>query len=175
MGYKLLVLGLIVKKVSEIDWVAWEPQQRATLLFIIQDGKVLLIHKKRGLGAGKINAVGGRLDPGETAEVAAVRETEEELCIHPVGIIHCGELSFQFVDGLSIHVTVFKTDEFTGIPTETDEAKPVWFDIDAIPYDRMWADDELWIPLMLKNVPFVGKFVFDDDKMLDMEILKSKG
>lgn len=163
---------MTVQKISNIDWKAWEPQQRATLLFIFQEGKVLLIYKKRGLGAGKINAVGGRLDPGETAEIAAVRETEEELCIHPVDIVHCGELSFQFVDGLSIHVTVFRTEEFIGIPTETDEAKPVWFDIDKIPYEQMWADDELWIPLMLKNESFVGKFIFDEDKMLDVELRK---
>ncbi len=164
----------MIKEISDINWDTWEPQQRATLLFIFQKGKVLLIHKKRGLGAGKINAVGGRLDPGETAKIAAVRETEEELCIHPDNIVHCGELSFQFVDGLSIHVTVFKTREFSGIPAETDEAKPAWFDIDKIPYDQMWSDDKLWIPLMLKNESFVGKFVFDDDKMLDMEILKEK-
>ena len=161
-----------IEKVDDIDWNAWAPEQRATLLFIFQGDKVLLIHKKRGLGAGKINAVGGRLDPGETAEIAAVRETEEELCIHPVDIISCGELSFQFVDGLSIHVTVFKTYRFTGIPAETDEAKPVWFNIDDIPYDRMWADDRLWVPLMLKDIYFTGRFIFDDDKMLDMKVVQ---
>ena len=171
---KVTTINQDLSLISEIDWAAWKPQQRATLLFIIQDEKVLLINKKRGLGAGKINAVGGRLDPGETAEIAAVRETEEELCIHPINIVHCGELSFQFVDGLSIHVTVFKTDEFTGVPTETDEAKPVWFDIDKIPYAQMWADDELWIPMMLKDIKFSGKFIFDGDKMLDMDILKDK-
>lgn len=159
-----------MNSVSDIEWENWEPQQRATLLFIFKNNKVLLIHKKRGLGAGKINAVGGRLDPGETTAEAAVRETEEELCIHPVNIVHCGELSFQFIAGLSIHVTVFKTDKFVGVPSETDEAKPVWFDIGAIPYDHMWADDKLWIPLMLENKSFVGRFIFDDEKMLDVEL-----
>ena len=46
-------------RIEEIDWNAWEPQQRATLLFVIHGGEILLIRKKRGLGAGKINGPGG--------------------------------------------------------------------------------------------------------------------
>jgi len=39
----------------EIDWTTWQPNQRATLMFIVDEagGQVLLIRKKRGLGAGK--------------------------------------------------------------------------------------------------------------------------
>ena len=51
---------------EDIDWTQWTPQERATLLFVRRDGQVLLIRKKRGLGAGKINGPGGRLDNGET-------------------------------------------------------------------------------------------------------------
>ncbi len=51
---------------------SWQPEQLATLLFVVRDGKILLIPKKRGLGAGKINGPGGRLVPGETFKEAAV-------------------------------------------------------------------------------------------------------
>lgn len=61
-------------KLSDIDWITWVPQERATLLFVIRNGQVLCIRKKRGLGAGKINGPGGRIDPGESAEQAAIRE-----------------------------------------------------------------------------------------------------
>jgi hypothetical protein len=30
----------------------------------------------------------------------------------------------------------------------------------------MWADDRLWIPLMLDGKAFEGRFVFDGDRML---------
>ena len=50
-------------RVTEIDWATWNAVDVATLLFVIKDGRALLIRKKRGLGAGKINAPGGRLDP----------------------------------------------------------------------------------------------------------------
>ena len=45
--------------VSDIDWDTWQPEEVATLMFIIQGDSVLLIRKKRGLGAGKINGPGG--------------------------------------------------------------------------------------------------------------------
>ena len=51
--------------VDDIDWSQWHPTVRCTLLFVLRDGQVLLIRKKRGLGAGKINGPGGKLDPGE--------------------------------------------------------------------------------------------------------------
>jgi 8-oxo-dGTP diphosphatase len=43
-------------------------------LFVIRDGHILLIHKKRGLGAGKINGPGGRIDLGESPQECAVRK-----------------------------------------------------------------------------------------------------
>lgn len=153
-----------------IDWAAWTPRERATLLFYRRDGRILMIHKKRGLGAGKLNGPGGRLDPGETPEQAAVRETQEELCVTPGEVTLAGELLFQFVDGHSIHGYVFTADTLDGVPQSTDEADPVWVPEDAIPYHRMWADDRIWMPLMLQGRFFVGRFLFDGDQLLGCDM-----
>lgn len=160
----------MLRTLDDIDWNVWTPQQRATLLFVVRDGNVLLIHKKRGLGAGKINGPGGRLEPGETPAAAAVREVQEELCVTPTGIRQSGELFFQFVDGLSLHVVVFRADGCEGTPAETDEATPLWAPLDAIPYERMWQDDPHWLPLMLAGEAFRGYFLFDGDAMLGMRL-----
>lgn len=153
--------------VDSIDWARWIPQQRATLLFVVRDGKVLLIHKKRGLGAGKINAPGGRIDAGETPAEAAVREVREETCVQPLDARKSGELFFQFADGLSLHVHVFRSDGCIGESRETEEAVPFWAEVAAIPYGRMWADDIHWVPWMLQARPFRGYFTFEGDRMLD--------
>ena len=155
---------------SEIDWMQWQPKERATLLFVLRDGQALLIHKKRGLGAGKINAPGGRLENGETPLAAAIRETQEEICVTPSGVQPAGELMFQFVDGFSIHGYVFTATGFEGEPRETDEAIPIWTPTDALPYHRMWADDRVWMPLLLQGRRFVGRFLFDGDLMLGCEV-----
>jgi 8-oxo-dGTP diphosphatase len=162
--------GSVPLSARDLDWTAWRPQERATLVFVVEGRRVLLIHKKRGLGAGKINGPGGRLEPGETAEACARRELEEELHATPVGLQAVGELLFQFVDGYGLHCTVFRASGCVGAPVETDEAAPFFSPIESIPYGRMWADDALWLPLLLDGERFRGRFVFDGDTMLDHEV-----
>jgi 8-oxo-dGTP diphosphatase len=159
------------RRVADIDWQRWRPVDRGTLVFVVRDGHVLLIHKKRGLGAGKINGPGGRVDDGERPIECAVREVREELQVTPTDLSECGELQFQFVDGYSIHVWVFRAADCLGSPVETEEAMPLWTPINAIPYDQMWSDDRIWLPLMLERRPFLGRFVFDGDQMLDHAML----
>ena len=160
-----------MRKVSDIDWTAWDPKEKATLMFIQQNGRLLLIDKKRGFGAGFFNAPGGHLEDGETWVECAVRETQEELCITPLDPKHVGTLMFQFIDGHSIHGEVFTATEFEGTPTETDEAIPHWFSIDELPYHNMWADDPIWYPKMIDGEKFIGRFTFEDKTMLDYELL----
>jgi 8-oxo-dGTP diphosphatase len=159
-----------MRQLSDIDWGTWRARDRATLVFVVCDGRVLLIRKKRGLGAGKINGPGGRLHAGETPVACAAREVREELLVEPGGLCEQGELRFQFVDGYSIHVHVFRADRVDGVPTETDEAAPLWASTTDIPYDEMWADDRAWLPHLLAGRRFSGWFVFDDDRMLDWRL-----
>ena len=155
---------------NDMDWRFWHPRERAVLMLIIRGGQLLLILKKRGLGAGKFNGPGGRIDPGETPLQAAIREVQEEVCVTPCGVREAGELWFQFVDGHSILGHVFMASDFTGNLQETDEAAPFWVPLSEIPYHNMWADDRIWMPLALAGKPFVGRFLFDGDQMLKCEI-----
>jgi 8-oxo-dGTP diphosphatase len=149
-----------------IDWETWVPKDTAVLTFIRCGGKLLLIVKKRGLGAGKVNAPGGRIEAGETPEQAAVRETQEEVGLTPSGLRFAGRLDFAFTDGYSLSCRVFTAGGYSGTLTETDEAAPFWCGESEIPYGRMWSDDRLWIPLMLDGRGFDAQFVFDGDLML---------
>jgi 8-oxo-dGTP diphosphatase len=159
-------------RVREIDWEAWSPTDRATLLFVIEAEarRILLIEKKRGLGAGKVNGPGGRLDPGERMIDCAVRELREELGVGAEGVIEHGELSFHFVDGYKLYCRVFRADRCLGAPTESEEAVPLWTALDAIPFERMWADDALWLPILIAGDRFRGRFIFDGDRMVDHEL-----
>jgi 8-oxo-dGTP diphosphatase len=163
-------MGEAPRSVADIDWGSWAPTEKATLLFVLRDGMVLLIDKKTGLGAGKVNGPGGRIEPGETAMAGAVREVQEELLVTPTGVREAGELSFQFTDGYGLHGVVFTADGCVGEPRETREAAPRWTPVDAIPYERMWADDMLWMPLLLRGVRFRGVFIFDGDTMLSHRV-----
>jgi 8-oxo-dGTP diphosphatase len=153
-----------------MDWNNWKPNLRANLLFLQRGDELLLIRKKRGIGAGKINAPGGKIEPGESAAESAIREISEEVGLHASDLAEMGELHFQFADGLGLHCTVFHSTTFTGEAIETDEAVPLWTKIDAIPYDEMWEDDIHWLPEMLDGQTFKGYFTFDGDKMLSRKL-----
>jgi 8-oxo-dGTP diphosphatase len=155
------------QRLHDVAWATWRAVDVATLVFIVRDHELLLMRKKRGLGAGKINAPGGRREPGETLLACAIRETEEELCVTPHDPEQLGEVRFQFTDGYSIHGHVFRADGLTGTPTETAEGLPFWVPHDRIPYGEMWEDDRLWLPHLLAGRRFDGRFIFDGDRMLD--------
>lgn len=149
---------------------AWKPDDIATLLFVVHDEQVLLIEKKRGLGAGKINGPGGKLEIGESLPACAIREIKEEVCITVRTVEDRGVLRFQFIDGYKMQVHVFVTDTYEGEPQETDEALPFWCDLSALPFDHMWADDRFWLEPALSGRSVNGKFVFDGDQLLDHSV-----
>ena len=156
------------------DWPSWKPGVRATLMFIVDEeaGRVLLIRKKRGLGAGKINGPGGKMDPGETSLQCAVRETQEELGVTALDPVKHGELWFQFVDGLALYVDVFRATRWQGEPVETPEAIPLWTSLAELPFEEMWADDRFWLAeVLVEKKHFIGRFLFDDDTMLSSDVV----
>lgn len=148
------------------DWGAWKPKSLCVLCYIRRGNDVLLIRKKTGFGAGKISGPGGKLELGETAYEAAIRETQEELGVTPHQPRHLGELYFQFSDGHALQCAVFLAEGYSGEPRETKEAAPLWTHVQALPLDAMWADDRLWLPGLLDGKNFRAFFKFDGDTML---------
>ena len=155
---------------NEVDWEAWVPDETAVLCFIRNDNDVMLIRKKTGLGAGKINAPGGRIEPGESAETAAIRETIEETEVTPTELECRVYLSFIFTNGYSLYVTVFFASAFSGTPMETREAAPFWCDITNLPFEKMWEDDREWLPRAITGELLDARFIFDGEQMISKHI-----
>lgn len=138
-----------------------------TLVMVVQPGKVLLGMKKRGFGAGKWNGFGGKVQQGETIEEAARRELHEESGLTVDHLEKIGNIKFEFIgDTELMDVHIFRTDTYHGEPTESDEMRPQWFELDKIPFSQMWADDILWFPLMLQKKKFLGYFKFQGHELI---------
>lgn len=159
-----------MNRLADLDWANWKATDPATLVFVMRGDEILLINKKTGLGKGKVNGPGGKVEPGETPEQCAIRECHEELGITVSQLEYCGEHKFQFVDGYSIHVYVYRTRVFAGEPTESREAQPLWVKVDEIPYEQMWEDDRHWLPMMIRGERFQTRWIFDGDRMVDYDI-----
>jgi 8-oxo-dGTP diphosphatase/2-hydroxy-dATP diphosphatase len=133
-----------------------------TLCVIHTDTHVLLGRKKRGLGEGKWNGFGGKVEQNEKIEDAGRREVLEEAGICVATIEKMGIVYFEYPGNQkNWEAHIFRTNEFLEDPTETEEMAPQWFAFDEIPFDDMWGDDKYWLPLLLKGVKFRGKFNFD--------------
>lgn len=147
------------------------------LVFVERNDEVLLAMKKRGFGAGRWNGFGGKVQGEETIEEAAIREAKEEGCIEVKNLEKFGIMTFIFEnDPVTLEVHFFKTHDYSGTPTETEEMKPQWFKKDKIPFESMWPDDPYWFPLFLKNKKFEGKILFKDkDTITKTEIKEVEG
>ena len=143
-----------------------------TLVFLLEGDNILLAMKKRGFGSGRWNGVGGKVEQGETVAQAMIRETEEEIVVTPLEYESAGYLKFSFPDGTAdMTAHVFICTAWDGEPLETEEMAPRWFKISEIPYDRMWQDDEYWLPQVLEGKFIRGNFVFDaDENMLSHDV-----
>ena len=133
-----------------------------TLCIVHRHANVLLGMKKRGFGAGRWNGFGGKVAPEETIEDAAKREMREEAGIEVKNLDKVGIIEFAFKNNPEIlEVHIFKSDDFSGEPVESEEMKPQWFHVDEIPFEEMWPDDIHWMPLFLSGKKFRGRFLFD--------------
>jgi 8-oxo-dGTP diphosphatase / 2-hydroxy-dATP diphosphatase len=148
-------------------------RKKMTLCFILEEKRILLALKKRGFGAGRYNGYGGKVQEGETVLEAMAREMKEESGLVVVKSEMIGIHEFENMqrpdEVLEVHV--FLALEYTGTPKETEEMKPEWFALDAIPFAIMWPDDQYWFPLMLAGKKFKTHFLFgENDTVLEQKI-----
>ena len=146
-----------------------------TLLLVIKNEKILLAQKKRGFGEGKFNGVGGKAEVGETIEQTMLRETQEEIGIVPKNFKKQAVIVFdEFMKGerAFVNMSIFVANDFDGKLIESDEMVPQWFDLNKVPYDKMFPDDKFWLPLILEGKEFDGKFKFDKDFNLQSYSIK---
>ena len=149
----------------------WTPGQRGTLVYLLRESSVLLLHKLSGHGAGRINAPGGRLEKNESIRHCAVREVREEVGVRVATLRPAAILRFHdFGNGFSMAGYVFTSRSFEGDAVSSSEADPFWCRIDEIPYHEMWEDDVLWLPQVLAGICILGDFIFENDRLRSHEI-----
>lgn len=135
-----------------------------TLLFLRKDDQILLAMKKRGFGAGRWNGVGGKVDQGETIEQAMVRECQEEIGVTPTTFEKVAHLDFvndATDEPWTQDVHVYIATAWESQPTESEEMAPKWYGLHEIPYNEMWQDDQMWLPLVLRGQKVACRFDFD--------------
>jgi 8-oxo-dGTP diphosphatase len=130
--------------------------------------QVLFGHKKTGLGTGKIVGLGGHVEEGETPAEAAAREVKEESGLHVDvdSLREAAHITFLFPThpAWDMTVVVFVSDTWRGDAAETDEIRPEWFPVAALPLDRMWDDGKHWVPRVLAGDRLRATFSYAADR-----------
>jgi len=120
------------------------PTNEATVCYLCAGGKVLLQRRAAGrLWAGRLNGPGGKIDAGETATTAIVREVQEETGVRLDAQRPAGSLDLRFGDppsqSLLVHV----------------------YGIHRLPFDDLWPDMRYWLPLVLAGGKVSGTCEYD--------------
>lgn len=152
--------------------------KQATLFSIFNNNnQILLCMKKRWFGVWKYNGPGWKVEEWETIKEAALRELREETWISlndsDAELKWLFHFTFENKPEWDQQVSLFVTRWFVWDAEETEEMKPEWFDIDKIPYDKMWEDDWYWIPRIIKWEDVEYRFSFDENwKMINYELIR---
>lgn len=138
-----------------------------TLVYLRRGNEVLLAMKKRGFGVGWWNGVGGKVQEGETLAASAQREAKEEIGVDVHDLREGAVLEFHVPEpGGEKHIRchVYSTTSWDGDPIETEEMRPQWFPVDALPLSSMWASDRYWVPDYFAGKPIALAFHFNEAK-----------
>jgi mutator protein MutT len=142
-----------------------------TLCYILNDNnEVLLIMKKRGVGQGRWNGPGGKVDRNESIEESVIREVKEETGLTIKQPEHKGVLEFVAPSKPAIQSRchIFITRNYQGELTESEECYSRWHSLDNLPFEQMWDDDVIWLGKLLKQEAEVRyRFFLDKDEKLE--------
>jgi 8-oxo-dGTP diphosphatase len=129
------------------------------LLFLLNNRNEVLLFRRinAAFGNNEYSLIGGKIDAGETARQALIREAEEEIGIHitqkDLTLVHTlhkkGETSIFFV-------CVFTTSQWQGQPTNREPAKHAdlrWFPLDDLPKNTLSTHRHI-IERVRKNINY---------------------
>lgn len=152
---------------------------RSMLIYLFNDKwEVLLWEHQRWIWKWKRNWVWGKLNEWDDFISAAVRELNEEtgIVLTKQDLKFMWKIIFTFDDenewNWENYVYVWKSNQEQLIYDE-NEFIPKWVDIKDIPYDKMWEDDQYWLPRVLnwEEIEYVFNFGLDK-KIRDFQKIK---
>ena len=123
----------------------------AVTCFLVQNDKVLLQERPSSKVWGKLlNGPGGKVEQGETAAEALLREVYEETGLALKTYQARGRVCLDIPSPtpLLLSVDIFLATEYSGDP-EDREGRLAWHHRAELPFQRMWADQKYWLPAVL--------------------------
>ena len=127
----------------------------STQAYLIKDGKWLMLlrnKKQNDVNEGKWIGVGGKFEPGETAEQCVKREIREETGYEAGRLEYAGMLDFIYEGVESERIWVYTCSDFSGSQTECTEGTLRWIEESKIMDLNLWEGDRIYLRQMLEHL-----------------------
>jgi len=144
--------------------------------FVADEDRTLLVERRDGPVEGFHEGPAEQCQAEETPEDCAVRGVTETLGVTPEGPVKTGEIVCTLNGEPNYHEHMFRSTSFSGQPEVSSEGWPRWVSLETLPYSKMWMDDRIWLPLVLKERKFAAWFDYEgpdnwwDASLVDFEI-----
>ena len=150
----------------------------ATLIYVEREDEILMLHrikKNNDVHEGKWNALGGKLEKGESPEECAHREMFEESGLTAEKLDFVGHIAFpNFTPDKDWSVFVFICSKFHGELVESDEGELHWIKRSKVLDLKLWEGDRIFIPKVLEKELFMAKFVYEQGELQNYQIKNIK-
>ena len=140
-----------------------------TLGFLVREGQVLLLERRKPPNAGRWNAPGGKLEAGEDPIQGVVREFAEETGLVLQDPVLRAILCFHELDGRwrPQMIYTFLAHAATGELLASEEGRLAWWPVEQVLRDpRVVGNIPLFLPRMLEpEPPFVFIAAYRDERL----------
>lgn len=147
---------------------------KATLVYPLKANYILMATKLKKVGRGKLNGFGGKPEPKDisihhTAAREFMEEAGSEINTKSENLVKRAEIDFYNFDNKTNEpnwsVVIFIVRDFTGLAKTTLEMeKPLYYDINDLPFEEMLPADREFLPRVLSDGPtFRGTVRFNTD------------
>lgn len=146
-----------------------------TLCYIEKDGKYLMLlrnKKKNDLNEGKWIGIGGKFEPGESADDCLCREVFEETGLVLTEFRLHGIIKFISDTWEDEDMYLYTADGFTGQLTDCcDEGELRWIDKDKILELDLWEGDKYFLKELMKGTDEINMTLrYQGDILVSAEI-----
>lgn len=142
---------------------------QTTLCYLEQNGCYLMLHrvkKQNDVNHDKWIGVGGKFEPGETAEACVRREVYEETGLTMEAPRYRGILDFYCPPWPAERIHLYTCTEFTGTLTDCDEGTLEWVPKDQVDALPLWQGDKIFFRLLAEEASFFHlELTYDGDAL----------
>lgn len=140
------------------DWDKEKPYSEGAFVFFIKDQKILMSLTSYNPELQLYSGYGGGVDEDETPEEAVVREAKEEADVvvkqedlRKVAILT--RITKQIPENTQsvFKLTIFLSDKWEGEVKDLPGMKSTWFDFNKLPFDQMFPDNKIVLPMVLEG------------------------